>query len=62
MEGLTELHNTYSDKGLAILAMPSASFNQQPTGEEDIARYYDTFPFDHSGLVAVNGSNEHPLW
>ncbi len=64
--GLEELHQTYGDKGLAVLGFPCNQFGSQDPGSNDeIAsfcqvNYGVSFPMMEK--VDVNGSGAHPLY
>ncbi|MGM1028930.1 MAG: glutathione peroxidase [Actinomycetota bacterium] len=64
-EGLEQLHQELSDKGLVVLGFPSDSFNQEHDSADEIAEacqrnYGVTFPM--FAKVAVNGAETHPLF
>ena len=65
-EGLQELYETYADKGLVIIGVPSNDFGgQEPGDAEDIAsfcsvNYGVTFPM--ASKTKVIGSSAHPLY
>jgi len=62
---MAELHNSYADKGLRILAFPCNQFGgQEPGTNADIKEFalargakYDLF-----SKIDVNGDNAHPLF
>lgn len=65
-EGLQKIHDTYGDKGVAVLGFPCNQFmNQEPGTDEEIAQtcalsHSVTFPLFQK--VDVNGENAHPLY
>jgi glutathione peroxidase len=64
--GLEKLHQTYGDKGLAVLGFPCNQFaNQDPGDEAQIANFCKKnygVSFQMMGKVKVNGSEAHPLY
>ena len=64
--GLEKLHQTYADKGLAVLGFPCNQFaNQDPGDEAHIANFCQKnygVSFQMMGKVKVNGSEAHPLY
>ena len=62
---LHELHQKYSDAGLAILGFPCNQFRQEPgtnTDIEQFARNKFDVKFDLFSKVNVNGSQADPLF
>jgi glutathione peroxidase len=65
-KGLQRLHETYGDRGLAVLGFPSNQFaNQEPDDEETIAQQCElnhgvTFPLH--AKIDVKGRDIHPLY
>ena len=65
-EGLQELYNKFSSKGLEILAFPCNQFGAQEPGTNDeikffcTEKYNVTFPLFNK--IDVNGLNEDPLY
>ncbi|MBN2984385.1 redoxin domain-containing protein [Cohnella algarum] len=65
-QGLQRLHETYADKGLAVLGFPSNQFaNQEPGDNSDILQACQinhgvTFPL--FAKIDVNGPEAHPLY
>ncbi|MFC7678729.1 glutathione peroxidase [Paenibacillus sp. GCM10028914] len=65
-DGLEKLHETYRDKGLAVLGFPSSQFmNQELADNADIAEacklnHGVTFPL--FSKIDVNGESAHPLF
>ncbi|MEW1953457.1 glutathione peroxidase [Terrabacter sp. NPDC080008] len=66
LAGLETLHETYRDRGFAVLGFPCNQFGgQEPGTEEEIGvfcqkNYGVTFPM--FAKIDVNGSGEHPLY
>ena len=64
--GLEKLHQTYGDKGLAVLGFPCNQFaNQDPGDEAHIANFCQKnygVSFQMMSKVKVNGSEAHPLY
>jgi glutathione peroxidase len=64
--GLEELHETYGDKGFAVLGFPCNQFGgQEPGTAEEIksfcsTSYGVTFPMFEK--IEVNGSDRHPIY
>jgi glutathione peroxidase len=64
--GLQDLHDTYTERGFAVLGFPCDQFgNQEPGDEEQIAGFCErnfgvTFPL--FAKVDVNGGEAHPLF
>ena len=65
-EGLQTLYDTYKDRGLVIVGVPSNDFGEQEPGtSEEIAHfcklnYGVTFPM--AGKEAVTGEHSHPFY
>lgn len=65
-EGLEALWNSYKDKGLVVIGVPSNDFGgQEPGSNEAIkefceSRYRITFPM--AGKTTVKGKNAHPFY
>lgn len=62
---LQKLHETYSDKGLVVLAVPSDDFSQELDSEKAVKEFcevnYDlTLPM--TGITNVTGSDAHPFY
>ena len=62
---LERLHETYRDRGLAVLGFPSNQFLQELGSDEKVAEFCSmnygvTFPMFER--VKVNGSGRHPLF
>ena len=64
--GLQELHDTYAERGFAVLGFPCDQFGgQEPAGEAEIASFCErTFgvSFPMFAKVEVNGEDAHPLF
>jgi len=64
--GLEKLHQTYAEKGLAVLGFPCNQFaNQDPGDEAQIANFCQKnygVSFQMMAKVKVNGSEAHPLY
>jgi glutathione peroxidase len=64
--GLQELHDTYHEKGLAVLGFPSNQFGEQEPGtNEQIATFCNdnyNVTFDLFSKVDVNGQDAIPLY
>lgn len=64
--GLQQLHDTYADRGFAVLGFPCDQFGHQEPGDEtEIAAFCEssygvTFPM--FAKVEVNGDGAHPLY
>jgi glutathione peroxidase len=65
-EGLQELYEKYSDRGLVVLGFPCDQFaHQEPGSDEEIQQFCSrnygvTFPL--SAKIEVNGKNAHPVF
>ncbi|MEQ8825378.1 MAG: redoxin domain-containing protein [Filomicrobium sp.] len=64
-EGLQALWERYQSKGLVVIGVPSNDFNQEPDGEDEIAKFCQgafgvTFPLTEK--VSVKGSAAHPVY
>jgi len=65
-KGLQKLHETYADRGLAVLGFPCNQFaNQEPDDEATIAQQCElnhgvTFPLH--AKIEVKGTGIHPLY
>ena len=64
--GLESLHQTYGERGFAVLAFPCNQFGgQEPGSEEEIQSFCDlnyqtSFPL--FSKIEVNGAASHPLY
>ena len=64
-DGLQNLHETYSKKGLVVLGIPSNSFMQEYSSEEKVKDFCETkfnITFPMTKIVEVIGSKKHPLY
>lgn len=65
-DGLQELHDKYSERGLVIVAMPCNQFGaQEPGSNADIQEFCQLnhgLSFPVMGKIEVNGSGKHPLY
>lgn len=65
-EGLEKLHDTYGQKGLAVLGFPCNQFlAQEPGTEKQIEEFCSLtygVEFDMFSKIDVNGKNAHPLY
>ncbi|MEO1138267.1 MAG: glutathione peroxidase [Pseudomonadota bacterium] len=64
-DALQKLHDTYSDRGLVVLAVPSDDFSQELGTEEEVKEFcelnYDlTLPM--TGITHVKGAKAHPFY
>lgn len=65
-EGLERLHETYADRGFAVLGFPCNQFmGQEPGTPEEIAAFCSTtygvtFPLFEK--IDVNGADRHPIY
>ncbi|MDX2127638.1 MAG: glutathione peroxidase [Chloroherpetonaceae bacterium] len=64
--GLEKLHETFSEKGLAVVGFPCNQFGaQEPGSEEEIQRFCTSnygVQFDMMSKIDVKGSGAHPLY
>ena len=64
-EELQELWDTYKEKGLIVLGVPSNSFNQEKNNNEDIKEFCEVnfnINFPLTTLTEVKGKNAHELF
>ena len=65
-EGLQELYNKFSSKGLEILAFPCNQFGAQEPGTNDEIKFFCTEEYNVTfplfNKIDVNGPNEDPLY
>ncbi|MGY6410477.1 MAG: glutathione peroxidase [Alkalilacustris sp.] len=59
------LYDQYSDRGLVVLAVPSADFNQELATDVEVAQFCEvnfalTLPM--AGITAVRGPQAHPFY
>ena len=65
-EGLQDLYNTYSDRGLIIIGVPSNDFGNQESGDNAQVKEFCestfniTFPLTEKNVV--KGKNAHPFF
>jgi glutathione peroxidase len=64
--GLEELHQTYANQGLKVMAFPCNDFGaQEPGSNTEIAKFCETnygVSFDLFDKVKILGSDKHPLY
>lgn len=63
--GLQALYDTYRDRGLVILAVPSDDFNQELGSAGEVKEFCEmTFGLDlpMTDITAVTGANAHPFY
>ncbi len=64
-EELQELWDTYKEKGLIVLGVPSNSFNQEKNNNKDIKEFCEVnfnINFPLTTLTEVKGKNAHELF
>ena len=65
-DGLQALHETYGDKGLVVIGIPSNDFGKQETGtSEEIATFCDVnfnISFYLADKIIVKGDEAHPFY
>lgn len=64
-EGLQELYETYKDRGLVVLAVPSDDFNQELDTAEAVKDFCEiTFGLDlpMTDITSVKGADAHPFY
>lgn len=65
-EGLQELHEEYSDRGLTVLGFPANNFGgQEPGSDEEILQFCEVnygVDFPMFSKVSVKGEDIHPLF
>ena len=64
-EELQELWDTYKEKGLIVIGVPSNSFNQEKNNNEDIKEFCEVnfnINFPLTTLTEVKGKNAHELF
>jgi len=64
-EALQKVHDTYSDRGLVVLAVPSDSFHQELDTADEVKQFcefnYDiTLPM--TDITPVKGADAHPFY
>jgi glutathione peroxidase len=66
MKEIEDLHQTYKNKGLMVIAFPCNQFgSQEPGSNEEIAEQCDLSfhtTFQMMSKIDVNGTNAHPLY
>ena len=63
--GLQDLYESYRDKGLVVLGIPSNSFMQEHTSEDKVKDFCETnfnITFPMTKIEEVIGSEKHPLY
>ena len=63
--GIQKIHETYKNKGLVVIGVPSDNFNQEPGNEEDIKKFCMVnfnISFDLTKKNNVVGSEMHPFF
>ncbi len=65
-EGLQKLHETYGERGVAVIGLPCNQFmGQEPGTHEEIKSFCSTkygVSFDLFEKIEVNGDGRHPLY
>ena len=65
-QGLQALHNSYSDRGLVVVAMPCNQFGAQEPGNngsiQEFCQLNYGLSFPVMGKIDVNGAAQHPLY
>ena len=62
---LQELWDTYKEKGLIVLGVPSNSFNQEKNNNSDIKEFCEVnfnIDFPLTAITEVKGENAHPIY
>jgi len=63
--GIQKIHETYKNKGLVVIGIPSDNFNQEPGNEKDIKKFCMVnfnITFDLTKKNNVVGSEAHPFF
>ena len=63
--GLQTLYDTYRDRGLVVLAVPSDDFNQEYASEEKVKVFCDLeygIDMPMTAITHVKGPNAHPFY
>lgn len=64
--GLQKIHETYSEKGLVVLAVPSPDFGgQEFETETEVQNFTDekfSVTFPRTSIYSVKGENAHPFY
>jgi len=64
-EGLQKLYETYKDRGLVVLIVPSDDFNQELDSAEEVKEFCEiTFGLDlpMTDITNVKGADAHPFY
>jgi glutathione peroxidase len=64
-DGLQALYDTYRDRGLVVLAVPSQDFRQELATEEEVKDFCEVnFDLDlpMTGITSVRGNDAHPFF
>ena len=65
-DDLQNLHNSYKNKGLVVIGMPSNQFGgQEPGSETEIKKFCETnfnITFQMTSKYDVKGDNAHPIY
>ena len=64
-DDMQELWDTYRDKGLIVLGIPSNSFNQEKKNNNDVKEFCEVnfnINFPLSKITEVKGSNAHEIY
>ncbi|MGI3210167.1 glutathione peroxidase [Roseovarius tibetensis] len=64
-DGLQTLYDTYRDRGLVVLAVPSNDFRQELSSEEEVKDFCEVnFGIDMpmTTITSVRGSQSHPFY
>ena len=64
-EDMQELWDTYRDKGLIVLGIPSNSFNQEKNNNKEVKEFCEVnfnINFPLSEITEVKGSNAHEIY
>lgn len=63
--GLQALYETYRDRGLVVLVVPSDDFNQELSSEEKVKEFCELqygIDMPMTGITHVKGSDAHPFY
>ncbi len=63
--GLQDLYDTYRDRGLVVLAIPSDDFNQELETEAEVKDFCELqygIDMPMTGITHVKGSQAHPFY
>ena len=64
-EDLQSLHNSYKDKNLVVIGVPTNNFKQEPGSNDQIKDFCETnfgITFPMTEKINVIGSNSHPFY